>query len=237
VVRNIPEEKLRCIARRGHYEYYIGKKYLGKDQRPYAKQIAQKEYCRKLEKKVAEYETTLKKLQDLYENEELERIYRELHEARKQLVTPLAEPIEYQIAEFEKIPYEPKGFSEEDRKEYYTAKGERVRSKSEMIIANELFRYAVPYKYEYPLQLASWNKNIEIYPDFTVLNKRTGKQWIIEHLGMMDNAAYSENAMRKLELYEKNDILLGEKLIIFHETSSMPLNANIVRKYIEQYLC
>ena len=70
--------------------------------------------------------------------------------------------------------YQGKGFGEEDNTEYYTYKGERVRSKSEMIIANELFRNNIPYKYELPIELENWNKKVTIYPDFTVLNKRTG---------------------------------------------------------------
>lgn len=42
--------------------------------------------------------------------------------------------------------------------------------------------------------------------------------------------------MYKLDTYEKNGILLGDSLILFHETSTSPLNVNAVRKYIELYL-
>ena len=72
---------------------------------------------------------------------------------------------------------------------------------------------------------------------FTVLNKRTGKKWIIEHLGMMDNKTYYESAMQKLDTYEKNDILLGRNLIILHETATNPLKVKILEKYIKEYLC
>ncbi len=51
--------------------------------------------------------------------------------------------------------------------EYRTEKGELVRSKSEMNIANALFRTEIPYKYECPLTL---NDGRVIYPDFTVLD-------------------------------------------------------------------
>ena len=44
-------------------------------------------------------------------------------------------------------------FDENNRTEFYTRKGERVRSKSELIIAEELQRYQVPYLYEKPLEL------------------------------------------------------------------------------------
>ena len=232
-----PEEKLRCSTCKGKVRYYIDDQYLTKSQLPYAAQLAQRDYCQKLDKKLNEYQELLEKLQKLYAGEELENIYRKLHEARKELVIPLAKPIEYQIDKFEKILYESKGFSEDETREFYTAKGERVRSKSEKIIADELFRCGIPYKYECPLELMDWNRTVTIYPDFTVLNRRTGEKWILEHLGMMDKPSYCESTMRKLELYEKNDILIGKKLIIFHETSNAPLNIKVVQKYIEEYLC
>ena len=63
-------------------------------------------------------------------------------------------------------------------------------------------------------------------------NKRTGKKWVIEHFGMMDKASYYENALQKLDVYEKNNILVGVDLIFLHETSGIPLSINSLRKYI-----
>lgn len=60
---------------------------------------------------------------------------------------------------------------------------------------------------------------------------------MIEHFGMMDKASYYENALQKLDIYEKNNMLLGADIIFLHETSSTPLNINSLRKYIETYLC
>ena len=124
VKEKLPDGKLRCAVNKGYFQYYSGKQYLGKEQRKYVKGLAQKDYCQQLEKKVDEYIKHLEKLQKLYEDEELENVYRKLHIARKQLVIPMAKPIEQQIEEFENIAYEPKLFSEKDQKEYYTAKGE-----------------------------------------------------------------------------------------------------------------
>ena len=120
--------------------------------------------------------------------------------------------------------------------EFYTHKGERVRSKSELIIAGELNRYDVPYHYEMPLQLNDWGRVVTLRPDFTVMNRSNGKSYIYEHLGMMDNQAYVENNMKKLELYEKNGFLLGRNLLVTHETSKSPLNIAVVDSYIEHYL-
>ena len=40
--------------------------------------------------------------------------------------------------------------------EYYTASGVRVRSKSEVIIADALDHAGVPYRYEYPTSVKGW---------------------------------------------------------------------------------
>ena len=236
IIKDAPDEKLRCVNSKGYYQYYMGETYLGKDKRDYAKRIAQKEYCLKLEKVLNKYKKVLQKASDLYQEEKLETVYKNLYPGRKRLVEPLIRPVEEIIEEFEKIEYEGKAFDKENTTEFYTIKGERVRSKSEMIIADELYRYGIPYKYEMPLELNNWNRKVVIYPDFTVLNCRTGKRWIVEHLGMMDKFSYYDNTLYKLDTYEKNNILLGESLILFHETSTSPLSISVVRKYIELYL-
>ena len=236
ILDNSPEGKLRCAINKGCYQYYLGKTYLGKGKREFAQKIAQKEYCEKLKIEIVKYERILKQLNDLYAERDLGHIYEELHPGRKMLFQPLVKPVEDVKRDFENIIYLGKPFDENDRTEYYTIKGERVRSKSEKIIADELYRFGIACKYEMPLELKVWNKSIVIYPDFIALNQRTGKQWIIEHLGMMTNMTYYENTMFKLDTYEKNDILIGRDLIILHETSSNPLNTKILAKYIKEYL-
>lgn len=47
---------------------------------------------------------------------------------------------------------------------------------------------------------------------------------------------YVENSMRKLDLYEKNEYLLGKNLIITRETVASPLNIQKVDAYIKEFL-
>lgn len=68
-----------------------------------------------------------------------------------------------------------------------------------------------------------------------IYNRRTGKIYIYEHLGRMDDANYVENNMYKLNLYEKNGYLIGKNLIITRETSKEPLNTAIVESYIQEF--
>ena len=100
-------------------------------------------------------------------------------------------------------------------------KGERVRSKSEIIIANLLNKQGIPYRYEYPVYLSGWGK---VYPDFTLLNVRERKEIYWEHLGRMSDADYAEMAIQKIALYEQNNIFIGDKLILTFETQNHPLN-------------
>lgn len=236
VMKCAPDGSLRCIVNKGTFQYYIGSKYQSKKNRDLVKRIAQKEYCQQLSKYIEQERKALEKLLETIENCPLENVYNRLHPARKELVEPLVKPVEKLIEEFENIMYEGKAFSEEDATAYYTNKGERVRSKSEKIIADTFERKGISYHYEMPLKLKYRNKTITLYPDFTVMNIRTGKVYIFEHFGMMDKPSYFENAMLKMDTYEKNNIMLGDKLIITHETSGGTLDTNVLENYIDMYL-
>lgn len=230
-----PSGHLRCAMNKGCFQYYKGNEYLGKSQRKEIVELAEKDYYAKLNKKVCKQEKLLEQLEPFYENHILENVYQNMHLARKVLIDPIVKPIGMMIEEFENEEYKGKEFREGDYTEYYTIKGERVRSKSEKIIADELYRYGIPYHYEYPIKLSIGSRSIIFYPDFTALNRRNGRRLLIEHLGMMGDDSYYEHALKKIDVYERNDLLIGRDLILLHETSKSPLNTKILDKYIEEY--
>lgn len=49
---------------------------------------------------------------------------------------------------------------------------------------------------------------------------------------MMDKQEYARNAVRKIELYQKNGIYPGERLILTFETEQSMLNQNILEKFL-----
>ena len=104
---------------------------------------------------------------------------------RQELISPIWLPDNEFVKQWEAVSYIPKGF-DPDYPEYYTDKGERVRSKSEILIANALQKHHIPYRYEYPYQFESYGPLL--HPDFTVLNIRTRKELIWEHMGKMDDS-------------------------------------------------
>ena len=82
---------------------------------------------------------------------------------------------------------------------YTTADGNRVRSKSEVIICNLLASAGITYKYEEPLLYGDGKR---ISPDFTIyLPDGTIRYW--EHLGMLGNEEYDARWTDKLQIYER----------------------------------
>lgn len=82
---------------------------------------------------------------------------------------------------------------------YKTRKGDLVRSKSEVIIANLLFDEKIEYEYEKKLYYA---KGKWIEPDFTI--SLDGKEFYWEHLGLIGTEDYDRRWLEKREIYEKH---------------------------------
>lgn len=161
-----------------------------------------------------------------------ESVYEKLNPARQKLIRPTWIPDEEYIHNWENVKYEKKGFAE-DAPEFYTNKGERVRSKTEILIANALEKHQVPYRYEFPVKLKQYGT---VHPDFTVLNMHERKEMYWEHMGLLDDEGYREYALNKITAYEKNGIFPGDRLILTHETLKWPINSKIIEKVIYQYL-
>jgi len=90
-----------------------------------------------------------------------------------------------------------------------TKRGDLVRSKSEVIIANELLAQGVDrYEYERPLSLPDGKT---FYPDFTIIDDNTGRSYYWEHLGLLNNPDYESRWERKLEAYQNAGIVSYEE--------------------------
>jgi hypothetical protein len=160
-----------------------------------------------------------------------EDVYDSLMEGRRIIVIPAVMTDEEYINIWQNEKYNTKRIRPDDIC-YETQRGEKVRSKSEVIIADTLYFAGIPYHYEKPLQLG---KRI-IYPDFTVLNVRTRKEYYWEHLGMLDNEDYLDKALRKLDNYVEHGIREGNNLILTRETAKFPINISNIKDKINYYL-
>lgn len=112
-----------------------------------------------------------------------------------------------------------------------TLAGHRVRSKSEVIIANLLYTNRIPYRYEAALQL----NECTVYPDFTILHPVSNKLFYWEHFGMMDKNPYCDTACNKLKTYCYNGIFPSMQLITTYETSKYPISSDQVQQIITQH--
>ena len=238
-LKDAPEGTLRISRSRGRTQYYLRKKpadkggtYISKEKKELAVRLAQKDYDQKLSEAIhRELEAIDSFLHDLPAIE-AEKVFLGLNEARRELVIPFIDSDEVFARRWQDMPF--RGKTVNDRTPgFMTDKGERVRSKSEMIIANLLARAGVPYRYECPLELRGVGT---VYPDFTALNIRLRKVFYWEHQGMMGDEEYAGKAIRKTASYQENGIFPGDQLILTSETKNIPIDVKQMQGIIRHYL-
>ncbi|MCR4579156.1 MAG: hypothetical protein K5681_02295, partial [Treponema sp.] len=206
-----------------------------------AKELAQKDYDKKLITRLKKEMIFLKKVLRSYRwlnksTKSASQLFEKLNKQRRSLIKADCLPDSDFAEIWQNISYKHKTFVE-GSPELSTSRDEKVRSKSEIIIADALSRLGIPYRYEYPLEITN-EKGIRkiFYPDFICLNLRTRQEFIWEHFGLMDDAEYAARTANKLRLYEKNGIYPGKNLIISTETADSPINPKQVEKTARHYL-
>jgi hypothetical protein len=106
-----------------------------------------------------------------------------------------------------------------------TARGDLVRSKSEVIVADALFYIGCDYLYEETLTGKSGSK---VVPDFVI--RTHGKAYIWEHAGMMGNPGYRDKWEQKLAWYEANGYRRGVDLFVTMEDGASGIDSREVRE-------
>lgn len=238
-LKNAPQGILRAAYKNGEPEYYLktSKKekkgrYLRQTEKETARLLAQKDYDEKVLKYAKAELNSLNKLIGRYELGTAEDIYENLPPARRALVTPILLPDDEFVKNWLAQTYEGLGF-EEGAPEFYADSGLRVRSKSEIGIANKYAELQIPILFERPLKLKGWGM---VYPDFTPLNVRLRKEFIHEHMGKMDDPDYAEENVAKINAYEKNGYYPGKNLILTFETKANPFDPRKIEDIAKQYL-
>ncbi len=232
-----PEGRLRISVDHGVTRFYqciddrYGE-YIPREKIQLPRQLAQKAYNETVLKTAETRAKHITRCLKDYNDDEIEQLFTSLHPERQKLITPV-EPTFRQLQEqWYSEPYAGKAFKE-GLPVIYSEKGERVRSKSEKILADFFYRNNILYKYEKPLNLSGYGI---VYPDFTFFSKKLRKEIYWEHEGMMDKPEYAMKAVKKLNRYQLNGIMPGERLILTFETEQDVLNMKIVNKLVEKYL-
>lgn len=241
-IAKAPSGCLKIQQRQGKTYYYhqyfddrtnvTYKKYIIRKEEQVAKVLAQKGYYLRIKPIIEKQIITLGRFVDGYNEEELNEEFDKLSETRRNLIQPVSMSTKLKIEQWEKEEYENNQKYSEGLI-YETENGELVRSKSELIISNELLHCnQVLYKYERPMTLNASGKTVVFYPDFTIMNTHTGDILYWEHAGRMDDSNYADKFVKKMNVYAENGIIQGKNLIVTYETRNCPLSIRSVRTMI-----
>lgn len=94
---------------------------------------------------------------------------------------------------------------------YKTDRGEYVRSKSELFIANALYKFGIPYEYEQEMFDGI------MHPDFVIKDNIRGETIIWEHFGMMNDPEYVYQTLKKKKFYKENGFEENINMICTYE--------------------
>ena len=213
------------------------RKYIRKRDIGIVAALAQKNYYSSVKPLVQKQLKELKQFVNKYPKENLEEIYEALSVERKRFVKPLQVSVKQKIIQWEAEVYE-KNTKYSENLKFETDQGELVRSKSEVIIANLLYQNQnhILYKYERPLEMTIEGRSKIVYPDFTILSKRTGKIIYWEHAGRMDDPYYVNDFVKKMNTYVTNGLLPGKDVILTYETQNNPLEIGVVKRMIKELI-
>lgn len=225
---------LRAVKHRNKYQYFIRKVgsdgngiYIKKEELNKAKILAQIEYNEKLILLLKDSINNLKKIKAEWIENPFVNAKEKLNIAKKELINMPVVTDEIYIQQWKEQEYKGVSFTD-DYPEYYTRQGLRVRSKSEVIIADILDEAGIPFLYEKPLK----TKTGVTHPDFTVLDISKRREIYWEHFGMMDDIDYRNNAFLKIKNYEASGFYQHDSMIWTFETSRYPINTKEIRKMI-----
>ncbi|WP_051204958.1 hypothetical protein [Butyrivibrio sp. VCD2006] len=235
-LKNAPEGSLRIVEKGNTAQYYLGNKgekkntYIKRSDAATVLQLAQKKYDMKF---IREAESEIKKIHRFLNSYEdnITEIFSMFPQELKDKIDGIDMSDSDYMHYWEKVRYEPKPIGE-NVPYHITLKGERVRSKSEEIIANALFSKKILYRYECPVRL---NNGHIVHPDFKILDIRNRREVYWEHLGKIDDPDYVNRNMWKFREYESSGINLGRNLLVTYETEKDPINSRIVEVFIETH--
>ena len=237
--KKLPKGRLRITKKDGKSRYYHvsdpeepSGKYIKSDDLYLAQDLAQKDYYQKYIVKAQKDISGLSKALEMLKSASGKSVYNSLNADRRKLITPFDLSDEEYAKRWENENFEKNDFMPEHLK-YSTEKGELVRSKSELLIADMYYSLGIPYKYEAGVKLRG---GIVRYPDFTLLRVRDRKEFYHEHFGLLDDSEYRKKCLIKLDEYRKNGIYTGKNLIITYEGLGSDFNIKDIKKATKDLL-
>lgn len=229
-----PPGKLSVSREHNRVYFYCktaqGKEYLSVKNEELIRQLAQKAYDEEIVR-AAQNELRYIDKQQSSLRRKPEDIYYKMPVERQALVDPIFLNDEDFLRQWKSQTF-PVVNRRRKREEYRSKSGTIVRSKSELIIINAFEDENVPHFYEPPLKVG----DELFFPDFLVLNTRTRKQYYWEHYGRMDDPAYADRTVWKINHYSQNGYCMGKELLCTFESSDSPLSTAQIHLLILKHL-
>lgn len=199
-----------------------------------AQQIAMRDYLTDAYKNLLMHLAAVQTLLSFEREDKVDGCYTKLVEGRKHLISPLVGTPQQKIDAWRQEEYV-QNTQYPENLVHETERGERVRSKSEEMIANYLYSMKdyIDYKYERPLVLRVNGKNETIYPDFTIINLRTGDKFILEHVSRLDASGYHDKFVWKHNAYLMNGFVQKGKVLYSFESEGQPFTLKYVKKLVQ----
>ena len=236
--KDAPEGSLKLFKRNGKIQMYHRKssddrngRYIPQSEYELACRLAKKGYLEKVLTAVEKEIGHLEKYVDDCAGNTFETMYGKLSTPRQEMFVPLVETDEMFVDRWQSQPYIQKSFGDQTQA-FETKRGDIVRSKSELIIANELFYAGIPYRYECQTVIGG----VAMYPDFTILNVARRKTYFWEHLGKLDDPDYANSTAVKMNTYMAGGYYPGVDLLLTMETSRTPIRSEVVANLISKFL-
>ncbi len=188
-------------------------------------QLARKKYLEKSTKLLAEEINRLNK----YLKESIEptpdKILKLLPKSYATLPEEIFFPKRRKANKWAEGPY-PQNTLYAEEKIHTTGRGLKVRSKSELFIADKLDAYVLPYQYDGIIYF----ENHAFSPDFMIPTTDGMKYW--EHCGKMADPKYRKRNQWKLMMYDKMGIVPWKNLIITYDSEDGGLDLRIIESEI-----
>ena len=181
----------------------IYRKYISRKDTDLARRLAQQSYNRSVKNLLSSMKS--KKMSNIDIDRAIDDVLLQLVPERRALITPIQPTLQEKLAAWKNRSYQGRSFRQDDPR-IYTNNHERVRSKTEKIIADALEKAGVTYKYEAPLLMED---GATVYPDFTFFDPSGEKEIYWEHFGLIGDSNYMVNAVKKIRTYERNGFQLG----------------------------
>ena len=133
-------------------------------------------------------------------------------------------------SDWENAPYEKLQYHAEELK-HVTSHGLRVRSKSELLIAEALYKHGLPFRYEQVYRIEKYT----VSADFTI-KRSDGKIIIWEHEGLINTRSYLDWQRKKAEIYAMLGFYPWDNLVITYDTADGNIDLRIVESEIRNRL-